>query len=111
MGSIDPRTAQGGLHILIAGAGIGGLATAIALRQQGHRVEVSYSCIRTSGCRQEVETKTWTQLFERSRFANEIGAAIHLTPNANSALLRLGIDGTKFGAVETEQVPAAMLAR
>ncbi|GJP92721.1 hypothetical protein CBS63078_2260 [Aspergillus niger] len=82
MGDIDPRTAQGGLHILIAGAGIGGLAAAIALRQQGHRVE----------------------LFERSRFANEIGAAIHLTPNANSALLRLGIDGTKFGAVETEQL-------
>lgn len=41
MGDIDPRTAQGGLHILIAGAGIGGLAAAIALRQQGHRVEVS----------------------------------------------------------------------
>ncbi|PYH96521.1 salicylate hydroxylase [Aspergillus ellipticus CBS 707.79] len=81
MGSIDPNTAQRGLHILIAGAGIGGLAAAIALRQQGHRVE----------------------LFERSRLANEIGAAIHLTPNANAALLRLGIDGAKFGAVEVEK--------
>lgn len=41
MGSIDPKTAsQGGLNILIAGAGIGGLAAAIALRKQGHRVQV-----------------------------------------------------------------------
>ncbi|PWY90701.1 salicylate hydroxylase [Aspergillus heteromorphus CBS 117.55] len=80
MGSSYPNTAQG-LHILIAGAGIGGLAAATALRQQGHRVE----------------------LFERSRLANEIGAAIHLTPNANAALLRLGIDGAKFGAVEAER--------
>lgn len=44
------------------------------------------------------------QLFERSRFANEIGAAIHLSPNANGVLQRLGIDATKFGAVEAELV-------
>ncbi|RJE26863.1 FAD binding domain protein [Aspergillus sclerotialis] len=72
----------GKLRVLIAGAGIGGLTAAIALRQQGHCVE----------------------LFERSRFAEEIGAAIHLCPNANSILHRLGIDATKFGAVEAEKL-------
>ena len=46
------------------------------------------------------------QLFERSRFANEIGAAIQLTPNANAALLGLGIDATTLGAVESEKVGA-----
>ncbi|EPS29292.1 hypothetical protein PDE_04241 [Penicillium oxalicum 114-2] len=76
----DGNATPGGLRILIVGAGIGGLTAAIGLRQQGHRVE----------------------LFERSRFANEIGAAIHLSSNANSVLLKLGVDVTKFGAVECE---------
>lgn len=50
------------------------------------------------------------QLFERSRFANEIGAAIHLSPNANGVLQRLGIDATKFGAVEAELVSVGLFA-
>ncbi|KAJ5771673.1 hypothetical protein N7520_002202 [Penicillium odoratum] len=73
-------SATRGLKVLIVGAGIGGLAAAIGLRQEGH------------------------ELYERSQFANEVGAAIHLTPNANGALKRIGIDVAHYGAVEAEQI-------
>ena len=65
------------LHILIVGAGIGGLTAALALRQRGHEVEV----------------------FEKSHLAQETGAAIHLAPNANGLLKRLGLRAEEYGAV------------
>ncbi|EED24415.1 salicylate hydroxylase, putative [Talaromyces stipitatus ATCC 10500] len=65
-----------GLTILIVGAGIGGLTAAIALRKQGHHI----------------------QIFEQSRFATETGAALHLAPNANGILRRLGLFAEEFGA-------------
>lgn len=65
-----------GLKILIVGAGIGGLTAALALRQQGHEVLI----------------------FEQSQFASELGAAVHLAPNSNGILKRLGIDAEKFGS-------------
>ena len=71
-----------GLKVIVAGAGIGGLAAAIALRQQGHHVDV----------------------YEQSRFANEIGAAIHMTPNAMGVLKHIGIDPRDAGAVPLLQV-------
>ncbi|KAL4803143.1 hypothetical protein BDV18DRAFT_145204 [Aspergillus unguis] len=37
---MSSQTEPQSLHVLIAGAGIGGLSAAIALRKQGHRVEV-----------------------------------------------------------------------
>ncbi|KAI0600179.1 hypothetical protein F4775DRAFT_582764 [Biscogniauxia sp. FL1348] len=64
------------LKVVIVGAGIGGLSAAIGLRRNGHRVK----------------------LYEKSRFASETGAAIHLAPNANGLLRRWGIFAETFGA-------------
>jgi hypothetical protein len=38
------------------------------------------------------------KLFEQSQFASELGAAVHLAPNANGILRRLGIFAEGFGA-------------
>ncbi|WP_217562325.1 FAD-dependent oxidoreductase, partial [Streptomyces sp. GbtcB6] len=56
-------------HIVIAGGGIGGLATALSLARRGHRATV----------------------LERSHTFAEIGAGIQLGPNAFHALDRLGV--------------------
>jgi len=70
------------LQIIIVGAGIGGLSAAILLRAQGHAVT----------------------LLEQSRFANELGAAVHLAPNANGLLRRMGLKPEEQGAVECLQL-------
>jgi salicylate hydroxylase len=54
---------------LIAGAGIGGLAAALALAQKAFKVD----------------------LFERAPALQEIGAGLQLTPNATRILARLGV--------------------
>ncbi|KAF1984857.1 FAD binding domain protein [Aulographum hederae CBS 113979] len=81
---VDSKQMNGGesptLRVLIAGAGIGGLTTAIGLAQQGHEVIV----------------------FEQSRFANETGAALHLSPNSNGILKKLGLDAEKIGGNEMQ---------
>ncbi|WP_400191801.1 FAD-dependent monooxygenase [Hymenobacter sp. B81] len=57
------------MHFLIIGGGIGGLTTALALRQQGHHAQV----------------------FEAAAELREIGAGVVLGANAMRALDRLGI--------------------
>ncbi|KAK1059811.1 hypothetical protein LTR12_006859 [Friedmanniomyces endolithicus] len=65
------------LQVIVVGGGIASLVASITLRQQGHKVVI----------------------YEKSRFANETGAAIHCTPNATSALRHIGIDPRDGGAV------------
>ncbi|KAK9592166.1 hypothetical protein V6Z92_005195 [Aspergillus fumigatus] len=72
----NQATSPSPLKVLVVGGGIGGFTAAIALRRQGHDV----------------------QIFEQSRLAVETGAALHLAPNANGILKRLGIDAQQFGA-------------
>lgn len=70
------------LRVIVIGAGIGGLTSAIYLRQQGHQVT----------------------LLEQSRFANEIGAAMHLAPNCNGLLRRIGLRAEDIGANAMEHI-------
>ena len=69
-------TSCGPLKIVIIGGGIGGLTAALALRQNGHDVVV----------------------LEQWDGSNETGAAIHLAPNSNGVLRRLGLYAETIGA-------------
>ncbi|KAK5047264.1 hypothetical protein LTR84_006786 [Exophiala bonariae] len=69
------------LQAVVIGAGIAGLTVGIALRRNGHHVKI----------------------YEQSRFAQELGAAVHIAPNAYGILKALGVDPT-IGANKVEYV-------
>ncbi|POR33734.1 3-hydroxybenzoate 6-hydroxylase 1 [Tolypocladium paradoxum] len=71
-----PQVQEMPLEVIVVGAGIGGLCTAVAMQQAGHSVKV----------------------FEKSRFAAEVGAALLVTPNGERVLSRLGFDFTRARA-------------
>jgi 2-polyprenyl-6-methoxyphenol hydroxylase-like FAD-dependent oxidoreductase len=62
------------VKVLVAGGGLGGLATAIAIVRAGHEVEV----------------------FERAAQPAEVGAAVAVWPNGQQALAALGVEGARF---------------
>ncbi|KKY32762.1 putative salicylate hydroxylase [Diaporthe ampelina] len=64
-----PKEARVKLNILVVGAGLGGLATAIALRRTGHHVTV----------------------FEQAPQLMEVGAGIQVPPNSGKLLARWGV--------------------
>ncbi len=66
---------------LIVGAGIGGLAAGVALKQAGWRVRI----------------------FERTAIPRELGFALGLAPNAIDALASLGVSGTVMGQAGTAE--------
>lgn len=79
------------MNIIIVGAGIAGLSTAIALRRAGHTVQV---CILYL----QVTISDNYQIFEKSHFAAEIGAAVSLAPNGVLVLQALGFDFARANA-------------
>ncbi|MEG3079470.1 FAD-dependent urate hydroxylase HpxO [Halomonas sp. 5021] len=70
-----PRPLTTSLNILVIGAGIGGLSTALAFQQQGHRVTV----------------------VERVATLRPVGAAISLWPNGVKVMHQLGLGETIEG--------------
>jgi len=74
------------MRVVVAGAGIGGLAAALALARSGHDVTV---------CEQSAEP-------------GEVGAGIQVSPNARRVLDRLGLE-EEFDAVATH--PARIVVR
>ncbi|KAI0162368.1 FAD/NAD(P)-binding domain-containing protein [Xylariaceae sp. FL1272] len=69
------------MKVIIIGAGIGGLSSAITLGQAGHDVEI----------------------YESSSFLNEVGAAVALGPNATRLLKDWGCDFELLHSVRIQQ--------
>ena len=71
------------LNIIVAGAGIGGLTAAIALRRSGHKVTV----------------------YEKASLSHEIGQGITISPNGGRILRDLGLDFEKARVIDYRMFP------
>lgn len=79
----QPATGSLSLNVLIAGGGLGGLASAVALARRGHKVTV----------------------FEQAPVLGEVGAGIQIPSNSTRLLLRWGLGPHLDGiAVEPESI-------
>ncbi|KAJ5833644.1 hypothetical protein N7474_001955 [Penicillium riverlandense] len=70
------------LQVIVVGAGLGGLGAAIALHRAGHNVQV----------------------IEQSGFHNEVGAAIHVAPNATRVLKDWGCNFKDLQPVQCKRL-------
>ena len=75
------------LKVIVVGAGIAGLCAAVALRRAGLDVEVACQVTRAF---HTSANASLLQIFEKSAFATEVGAALSVTPNGARALESLG---------------------
>jgi salicylate hydroxylase len=75
------------LKIIIAGAGLGGLATAIALARSGHSVQV-FEQARALG---EVRQCFASGLTKPAYFSQQVGAGIQIPSNSTRILLKWGL--------------------
>jgi salicylate hydroxylase len=82
-----PITQENPLHVIVVGAGLGGLAAAIAIRQSGHDVTICEQapalgevCIQPSSLPSSTD-----------RGINQVGAGIQIPPNSARVLERFGV--------------------
>jgi salicylate hydroxylase len=82
--SLDVADSQpASLSILIIGGGISGLSAAIALRRNGHRVTVRSALTPKHHA---PRLTLHIQVADKSGLDRDLGAAIHLCPNASGIL-------------------------
>lgn len=93
------------LSIIVIGGGIGGLASALALKQAGHEVTVSdmFSVQETLDC--HLHILFLFKVFEKYSFSGEVGAAVGLTSNTINYLQGLGFDTTRAKLCRGESNP------